>query len=544
MGLAASQARLLTLTSRLSSIELKQQMIANAKILLANDSEEVSTKYTKALNNQTLLMADGTNEVELTYSNLTAAGYSIKKTGDGTFAKNGTVIDGVQKPSVPRPENYASEKPTLDLSSLSGYKGQALTDAKNWKNTALSKAGEYPKTITTSMNDLLKNNNIGAFNLNAFTSGNSFNTSLSYKSLDEIANPANGVDYVVVLAQDGGKVGGYPDTQAKNALVNIGNQLITKIATALNITTNTDSGFKTYMETYLNELKNNINFNDRNRERDTNTAYFKAVNEARNGLVGNLTETYKKGCDNDGYFLNLSEMVRRLTQKAFSYYDKFFQNPTSAVLNQKADTSQMNRQTSITLNSRGYTLSEWENKVQTAFTSSGIKSFTYSEALNIAKTGEIKEWDSNKENQIRQEYSNNLNAYNQKVQEATTAWNAYDAAMQNGCTQEQYDLYEALTKNNKFLIQGLLSGYLTLMKDGKEVSLSSSTDILTRYDKSDDAAAEAEYNAQMSKINRKEKVLDNQMKSLDTEHSAMQQEIESVKSIISKHAEKDFNLFA
>ena len=78
MGLAASQARLLTLTSRLSSIELKQQMIANAKILLANDSEEVSTKYTKALNNQTLLMADGTNEVELTYSNLTAAGYSIK----------------------------------------------------------------------------------------------------------------------------------------------------------------------------------------------------------------------------------------------------------------------------------------------------------------------------------------------------------------------------------------------------------------------------------------------------------------------------------
>ena len=103
---------------------------------------------------------------------------------------------------------------------------------------------------------------------------------------------------------------------------------------------------------------------------------------------------------------------------------------------------------------------------------------------------------------------------------------------------------EQLKSSSKFLIQGLLSGYLTLMKDGKDVSLSSSTDILTKYDKSDDAQAEAEYEAEMKKINRKEKLLDNQMKQLDTEHSAMQQEINSVKSIIQRHAEKDFSLFA
>ena len=42
---------------------------------------------------------------------------------------------------------------------------------------------------------------------------------------------------------------------------------------------------------------------------------------------------------------------------------------------------------------------------------------------------------------------------------------------------------------------------------------------------------------------RKEKILDQQMKNLDTEHSAMQQEVESIKSIIKDHAEKDFNLF-
>ncbi len=46
MGLAASQARLLTITSRLSSVELRQQRIAMDKMRLANDSEAVSTKYT------------------------------------------------------------------------------------------------------------------------------------------------------------------------------------------------------------------------------------------------------------------------------------------------------------------------------------------------------------------------------------------------------------------------------------------------------------------------------------------------------------------
>ena len=47
MGLAASQARLLTLTSRLSSNELRQQNIANMKMRLANDSEKYQQNIQK-----------------------------------------------------------------------------------------------------------------------------------------------------------------------------------------------------------------------------------------------------------------------------------------------------------------------------------------------------------------------------------------------------------------------------------------------------------------------------------------------------------------
>ena len=115
--------------------------------------------------------------------------------------------------------------------------------------------------------------------------------------------------------------------------------------------------------------------------------------------------------------------------------------------------------------------------------------------------------------------------------------------MKNGETPASVELYNQL-KNSQFLIQGLLSGYLALVKDGQQVSLSSATSIIEEYDKSDDAAAEAEYNTQMAKINRKEKQLDMQAQQIDTEYSALQQEYESVKSIISNHTQKDFSYFS
>ena len=106
------------------------------------------------------------------------------------------------------------------------------------------------------------------------------------------------------------------------------------------------------------------------------------------------------------------------------------------------------------------------------------------------------------------------------------------------------DFAAQLRQSPNFLIQGLLSGYLVLMKDGQQVSMTSATDIEESYDKSDDAAAESEYNSEMAKINRKEKLLDMQAKRLDTEYSSLTTELESIKSIISSHASKDFSYFS
>ena len=80
MGLAASQARLLLLTARKSDLEYRAQMICQRKVMLAMQTEELATNYSKALNNRKLyftFVADvnaGTQkEVILTYDQFTSS---------------------------------------------------------------------------------------------------------------------------------------------------------------------------------------------------------------------------------------------------------------------------------------------------------------------------------------------------------------------------------------------------------------------------------------------------------------------------------------
>ena len=58
MGMAASQARLLTITARLHDVEYKAQSIQNAKIQLATQNDKVYQEYLEALDATTLTVKD------------------------------------------------------------------------------------------------------------------------------------------------------------------------------------------------------------------------------------------------------------------------------------------------------------------------------------------------------------------------------------------------------------------------------------------------------------------------------------------------------
>ena len=76
MGMAAGQARLLSITSRLSDNELRAQIINNNKMRLASESSQVSENYVNALNEAQYMVAnyDANNNAsfqQLTFNSLT-----------------------------------------------------------------------------------------------------------------------------------------------------------------------------------------------------------------------------------------------------------------------------------------------------------------------------------------------------------------------------------------------------------------------------------------------------------------------------------------
>ena len=71
MGMAASQARLLTITARMHDVEYQAQSIQNAKIQLATQSDEVYQEYLDALDATTLTVKDSNgNTISANFNNL------------------------------------------------------------------------------------------------------------------------------------------------------------------------------------------------------------------------------------------------------------------------------------------------------------------------------------------------------------------------------------------------------------------------------------------------------------------------------------------
>lgn len=53
MGLAASQTRLLTLTSRLTDVETQMQLISSQKMYLAAQTDQIALRYSEYIKNST-----------------------------------------------------------------------------------------------------------------------------------------------------------------------------------------------------------------------------------------------------------------------------------------------------------------------------------------------------------------------------------------------------------------------------------------------------------------------------------------------------------
>lgn len=95
MGLAASQARLLSITSRMSDTELRSQLINNAKMRLTTDSAKVSDEYIAALNQTQMMFTNFDRAGNERYQNLTfnaLTAYSSYNNQYGLVNNNGQLL--------------------------------------------------------------------------------------------------------------------------------------------------------------------------------------------------------------------------------------------------------------------------------------------------------------------------------------------------------------------------------------------------------------------------------------------------------------------
>lgn len=603
MGLAASQARLLSITARLSDNELHSQQISNSKVRLADKTQEASQEYIQALNATKLMYTSYNSDGGVTQTELTAGimyeygdaknQYGISNTS-GQLLVNGkdamnfeasdTVNDFVQMYGVELTDNpqfildlqsiYGSnyedyfnmdtEKPVTDLADkglaswiTSANSGMTEEEYNSWASSldipVLGKeSGSYGNLISA------------VTNVPAYPGDEPVKpVAIVAPDFGDLATAYNNsVCYTSVKATDSG-IGHMEHNLA--ALLWYTNGLGTDTGTITNsdgtITiTNKDDKFNTDYGFSLT----NYDFGDPGQAAPLLEAFREAAEyQSVQDLMQSVIDLY---CDVVNYLHKNNLVASSGTTKLESgAYEISSSEPTKSADDLVKAWEQFYDDLA-TLKGKVDAEIEEQNKILNEI---------YNQELTDWK-GDweyIKEW-QNTCTELYNEYLDDLdNLPSSKIpdeEDPKTSWYVNLWHRMNGASDrksiegEKGTYYKQLDDNllssSEWLQFALEHGVVTLEKvqyvDESEedtglkttqwmaTTYSSCTDISTTEDEIAIARAETEYNQKLREIESKDKKYDNDLKKLDTEHNALQTEYESVKSVIEKNTERSFKAFS
>ncbi len=109
----------------------------------------------------------------------------------------------------------------------------------------------------------------------------------------------------------------------------------------------------------------------------------------------------------------------------------------------------------------------------------------------------------------------------------------------DNCLDPEY-LQRMLTSGEWLIQQAAMSED----SEWEDVLISGSSIFSEVYDTSDDAAAEAEYEASIQEIQKKDKILELRLEQVQTEEKAVETEIDSIKDVIKNNIDNSFKTFA
>ena len=602
MGLAASQARLLSITARLSDNELHSQQIANSKVRLADKTQEASQEYIEALNTTKLMYrtydANGNaTEAELTpaimyqYSDLknqygianTSGQLLISSTDAANFEASNNVNEFVQLYGVELVDNpqfiialhsiygnnYAdfydldAEKPLVDFGGMNvpGWVGQP--------NTGMSQQ-DYEKWASQ----------VSAIPVSGTESG-------SYGSL--IAKLTNVPPYPGDEPQEPPAVE-MPDFAALAAAYN-------NSACHSSVISSTGNSKVWHIEHNLCHLiwgPNGFGV-DENGNRTTITNSDGTISITPTGTLGdNSLTTGFGGSGKDA----ATGLLAALKQEDIAEYE-CVQELVQSLIDLYCDVVNYLSKNKYQINSSAFNINTSEGAKSVDALYASWNQF-YTDLAGLEQKGE---------EEFNQKYQEQWEEYEKNHKTWEESWNSI-YSWQNSCN-DLYDEYlddianlptskipdeddpktswyvnlwhringesdrksiegekgtyykqldDNLLTSQEWLQFALEHGVVTLEKvqfvDEAEddtglkttkwmsTTYSSCSDITSIEDSVAIAKAEVEYNKKLNEIEAKDKKYDNDIKKLDTEHSALQTEYESVKSVIEKNTERSFKAFS
>ena len=484
MGMAASQARLLSITARLTNNENSGQSISYAKQRLSDQTQQITAEYNEALETTKLTVLTGFNGADATYTDIS---YTVM-TGPEMAAntKQYVVTDTKGKVLVTKNIALAYQKANGNynqfLANVAGYSQVDITAQKTYKDVK-DRTEEQKKTEQQIHEAWDKY--FATIGINLGDNEHDFGFSFT-ETVDENGGYAIGQGYV-----------GYARIE-KNA-----------------------DGSNKYEQATDN--KGNLIYQQKTDE-NGNLVYEKDAdgNDDKSKPVYDTTKpvytskpVYAK--DKDGKIIydpinyeGTTDEQRELFDYAMAITEAYLRNNSGG--QDKDYNLQYNQDLLKTANNAdNKSMLTYYKNIFTKMQSSGYFTYTNTPADAVKDPEHFK-------------YSSKGTGTAGNVEKSPLKDNTvFEAALRDGSLRLEY--------------------YSTTSKSFKTTTISEDNCIQEVADERAIAKAESKYNQDMQDLENKDKKLDLELKKLDTEHSALQTEYESVKNVVDKNVQNSFKTF-
>ena len=597
MGLAASQARLLFITSRQNDVSAQMQRISNQNMILARDEDEVSTKYNKMLSATTLQAADG---VDISYDSLmgatgavnglTSANVLLNSAGKVALSASDIAKYGLAEAgnagdiTATYPDAKSFIKAVTGSDEIAAAADSSNKPAAAGASTALSGkmsindllgkvatgTGEVTNGFVTTTYNWIK----GQFAYGGVTSGEFDDFANNNSAINVFNESSNGITAYFALS-DG--VLNYDRDWKNGRITDIGKKTVS-ISDLYNNAGNMSSSIMlgsamrasdkalpdlTAIKSNLNNLTNTIGAQLLTALSDLGFD-AEAAKKAVTTSVGKYNKSYASNIywdegKGDGKVYDNSAKWAEARKSALAYAEKHgaYDSGWNDVFD---DANQKYNEGAVAIGAMAATglhgivatrCSEQgsNNSWQFTLNLGNLVQDIVNDLMNTMSGGAIYDEDTSQNKVINQEKTVDVkltavkSSGGSSAPAKTDATNesiaSYYTSIYNALKNKGWATDTLVTDKTK-LTEALKNGSYTIYANGT-TSNAKNSGLFTEVSDSDaKSKAEHYYEDEMRKINRKEKQLDTELTKLQTEYSGLTNDYESVKSIITANVQKSF----